>query len=205
MMAASYDGNAPPMSITSSSQDSSSAKSTTTSVVAGSSTMQNSCGTGSSHQRTRRLHEGKPKAGEAANKIPVSQPTGNSSQPTENIWEGPPPRKDDEIPFLPANRSRIMKWIEEGSRCVAEESMKHSRHQRQQAHSSSPARSSSRGKPTSRPDKYISHRPNQPIAQDPMMPPLPQPEPSTVLEEAKRRLIEKHESERKSRHHNKQR
>lgn len=203
MTAGAFD-DAASLSVSSSHQDSSSAKSGTANATSGSSTVHNSSSSESTHRRSRRQHDTKPKATETAEKTSESHHSGGSSHPKENVWESHP-RRDDDIPFLPVNHSRIMKWIEEGTRCVAEESVRHSRHHRQQNPSPSSARSSSRNKQSnssSRPEKYISsHRPNQPIAQDPMMPPLPQPEASTVLEEAKRRLIERHENERRSRPH----
>lgn len=124
-----------------------------------------------------------------------------------NVWEVRPTHKDDNIPFLPVNRHRILQWMEEGEqaqRSPSRESKPH-RHHSPAARTSARSRQSTAGS-IRQPEKSSSrHLPNQPIASDPLMPPLPAPHASSVLEETNRRLIELKESERRSKHHAKQR
>lgn len=124
-----------------------------------------------------------------------------------NVWEARPTRKDDDIPFITVNHHRILQWMEEGEQAQQGPTKECKPHR----HHSPSTRSSSRRSTASsvrQSEKSSSrHLPNQPIASDPMMPPLPAPHASSVLEETKRRLqIEvSKESERRSKHHPKQR
>ena len=124
-----------------------------------------------------------------------------------NVWEARPSRKDDDIPFLTVNHHRILQWMEDGEQAQQGSPREPKTHR----HHSPSTRSSSRNKQSTsssirQSEKSSSrHLPNQPIASDPMMPPLPAPHASSVLEETKRRLIEVKESERRSKHHQKQR
>lgn len=118
-----------------------------------------------------------------------------------NVWEMHPARRDDDIPFLTVNHHRIMQWMEEGEQ-AQQDPPKEPKHHR---HHSPSTKSSSRSKQSSsssvrQSDKSSRHLPTQPIASDPMMPPLPAPHASSVLEETRRRLIEVKESERRSKH-----
>ena len=124
-----------------------------------------------------------------------------------NVWEVRPTRKDDNIPFLPVNRHRIMQWMEEGEqaqRSPSRESKPH-RHHSPSARTSSRSRPSTAGSVKQSEKSSSRHLPNQPIASDPLMPPLTAPHASSVLEETNRRLRELKESERRSKHHVKQR
>lgn len=86
-----------------------------------------------------------------------------------NVWEVRPTRKDDNIPFLPVNRHRILQWMEEGEqaqRSPSRESKPH-RHHSPSARTSARSRQSTAGS-IRQPEKSSSrHLPNQPIASDP--------------------------------------
>ena len=130
------------------------------------------------------------------------------SVPTKesNVWETHPARRDDDIPFLTVNHHRIMQWMEEGEQAQHDppREAKHHRHHSPSTKGSSRSKQSTAGS-IRQSEKSSRHLPNQPIASDPMMPPLPMPHASSVLEETRRRLIEVKESERRSKHHPKQR
>lgn len=121
-----------------------------------------------------------------------------------NVWEARPARRDDDIPFLTVNHHRILQWMEEGEQAQQTPSRESKPHRH---HSASTRSSRSRQSTASsrQSEKSSRHLPNQPIASDPMMPPLPAPHASSVLEETNRRLIELKESERQSKHHSKRR
>lgn len=124
-----------------------------------------------------------------------------------NVWEVRPSRKDDDIPFLTVNHHRILQWMEEGEQAQQSPSKepKHHRHQSPSTKTSSRSRQSTAGSIRQSEKSSSRHLPNQPIASDPLMPPLPAPHASSVLEETNRRLIELKEGERRSKHHSKQR
>lgn len=124
-----------------------------------------------------------------------------------NVWEARPARRDDDIPFLTVNHHRILQWMEEGEQAQqtpSRESKPHRHHSASTRATSSRSRQSTASS-TRQSEKSSRHLPNQPIASDPMMPPLPAPHASSVLEETNRRLIELKESERQSKHHSKRR
>lgn len=133
-----------------------------------------------------------------------------SSEPTVrdgNVWEARPQRRDDDIPFMTVNHHRIIQWMKEG-----EQAQQGSKESKSHRHHSSSTRNSSRGKmstasSTRQSEKNPSlHLPDQPIASDPMMPPLPAPHASSVLEETRRRLINMESGgERRSKYYQKQR
>ena len=137
----------------------------------------------------------------------VVDPEPSMPVPTQeaDMWEECQSRKDDHIPFLTHNHQRILQWMEEGEQ-AQQDSPRESRHHR---HHSPSTRSGSKSKQSSsmRHSETTSlHLPNQPIASDPHMPPLPVPHASSVLEETRRRLIiEAQEGEKRSKHHQKQR
>lgn len=138
------------------------------------------------------------------------QPSGTSKG--NNVWEMQPSRRrDEDIPFLTVNHHRIMQWMEEGEQAQqgSPRDLKESKHSRHHSSAGRNTSKSSRQSTTSslrQSDKSSRHLPTQPIASDPLMPPLPVPHPSSVLEETKRILqMEVKEGERRSKHHPRQR
>lgn len=122
-------------------------------------------------------------------------------------WEARPQRRDDDIPFLTVNHHRIIQWMEEG-----EQAQQGSKESKSHRHHSPSSRNSSRGKQSTTSSTRHSeknpplHLPGQPIASDLMMPLLPAPHASSVLEETRKRLIDvAKEGERRSKNHAKQR
>lgn len=122
-------------------------------------------------------------------------------------WEARPQRRDDDIPFLTVNHHRIIQWMEEG-----EQAQQGSKESKSHRHHSPSSRNSSRGKQSTTSSTRHSeknpplHLPGQPIASDLMMPLLPAPHASSVLEETRKRLIDvAKEGERRSKNHSKQR
>lgn len=138
------------------------------------------------------------------------QPNGSSKE--NNVWEMQPSgQRDEDIPFLTVNHHRIMQWMEEGEQAQQGSprdlrDSKHSRHHSPATRNTSKSSRQSSASSLRQPDKSSRHLPNQPIASDPLMPPLPVPHPSSVLEETKRILqMEVKEGERRSKHHPRQR
>ena len=138
------------------------------------------------------------------------QPSGISKG--NNVWEMQPSgRRDEDIPFLTVDHHRIMRWMEEGEQAQqgSPRDLRESKHSRHHSSAGRNTSKSSRQSTTSslrQSDKSSRHLPTQPIASDPLMPPLPVPHPSSVLEETKRILqMEVKEGERRSKHHPRQR
>jgi len=157
------------------------------------------------HNQPQQIQRTKPPAPEL--KETAVEPQPNNPAKDGNVWEVRPTRKDDNIPFLPVNRHRILQWMEEGEqaqRSPSRESKPH-RHHSPSARTSSRSKQSTTGSVRQSEKSSSRYLPNQPIASDPLMPPLPAPHASSVLEETNRRLIELKESERRSKHHPKQR
>lgn len=157
------------------------------------------------HNQSHSIPKPKPTAPEMKETAAEPQP----SDPVRdgNVWEVRPSRRDDDIPFLTVNHHRILQWMEEGEQAQqspSRESKPH-RHQSPSTRTSSRSRQSTAGSIRQSEKSSSRHLPNQPIASDPLMPPLPAPHASSVLEETNRRLIELKESERRSKHHSKQR
>lgn len=139
--------------------------------------------------------------------VPVEVQKNESAQES-NVWETHPGRRDDNIPFLPVNHHRIMQWMEEGEQAQqgSPRESKHHRHHSLSTRNTSKSSRQSTASSVRQTDKSSRHLPSQPIASDPLMPPLPVPHPSSVLEGAKQRLqIEVKGGERRSKHHPKQR
>ena len=171
-------------------------------TTSASSVVQDSCSRHSQPQQAARPKQ----LVEPAESEPEQQ--AGASAKEKNLWVERPCRRDDDIPFLTENHHRILQWIEEGEKFAHEESLRVSKSHR---HHSPSTRSGARSKQsyggsTRQSEKSTPrHLPSQPIASDPLMPPLSQPNPSSVLEETKRRLIEVKESERRSKCLQKQR
>lgn len=157
------------------------------------------------HNQPQQIPRPKPPAPEM--KETAVEPQSSDPAKDGNVWEVRPSRRDDDIPFLPVNRHRILQWMEEGEqslRSPSRESKPH-RHHSPSTRTSSRSRQSTAGSIRQSEKSSSRHLPNQPIASDPLMPPLPAPHASSVLEETNRRLIELKETERRSKHHTKQR
>lgn len=157
------------------------------------------------HNQPQQIPRPKPPAPEM--KETAVEPQSSDPAKDGNVWEVRPNRRDDDIPFLPVNRHRILQWMEEGEqslRSPSRESKPH-RHHSPSTRTSSRSRQSTAGSIRQSEKSSSRHLPNQPIASDPLMPPLPAPHASSVLEETNRRLIELKETERRSKHHTKQR
>ncbi|EDO27348.1 predicted protein [Nematostella vectensis] len=198
----------PPMqddasSLSASNHGSSSSKSTNAQVTAGS-TVRDSSSSGSTHRRSRHSHHSTktPKQEqECADKDSDLASAQGKDPSRSNTKPANTARPDDCIPFLTLNHQRILQWMEMGEEELRQQKTQKVRHQ-------SPSSSSSRGSSKSRQssstkgsEHYSNHKPSQPIAQDPLMPPLPQPEATTVLGEVARRLVATKEMDKKSRHH----
>ncbi|KAK3726635.1 hypothetical protein QZH41_012288 [Actinostola sp. cb2023] len=171
----------------------SSSKSTGARATAGSG-VQNSSSSESTHRKYRGArHAWKSSKNDSES---VNKP---NEQLAPNTFKEPKITKDtsianDEIPFLTLNNHRIQEWMATG-----EEELKK---QKSKPHQSK----SSRQPSNSRMDSYGGHhQPKQPIAQDPLMPLLHGPEPTTVLGEVRRRLMATKEHDRKSKHNQRHR
>lgn len=147
----------------------------------------------------------KPKPPAAEPKEMPIEPQPSQPAKDDNMWEGRPSRRDDDIPFLTVNHQRILQWMEEGEQAQqgSPREPKHHRHHSPSSRGSSKSKQSTASSIRQSEKSSSRHLPNQPIASDPMMPLLPAPHASAVLEETKRRLIEVKE-ERRSKHHPKQ-
>lgn len=171
----------------------SSSKSTSANATAGSGAV-NSSSSDSTHKRSRSRHASKSSRHESDK--PCEQAPHlhrESSKPHKDINIP----ADDNIPFLTINHHRILKWMEMGEEELQKQKTTKARHQSKSRQSSSSSRTG---------ESYSGqYQPNQPIAQDPMMPLLPQPEATTVLGEVRRRLMETKENDRRSKHNQKHR
>jgi axin 1 len=172
----------------------SSSKSTSANATAGSG-VQNSSSSDSTHKRSRSKHISKSSKHESSEKSCDQVPHlhKESIKISKDVNNVP---ADNAIPFLTINHHRILKWMETGQEELQKQKVSKARHP-----SKSRQLSSSRAG-----ESYTGHhQPNQPIAQDPMMPLLPQPEATTVLGEVRRRLMETKEQDKKSKHNQKHR
>lgn len=102
---------------------------------------------------------------------------------------------EEDHSLMPEERNRILQWMEQGEK------------EAQPLHLQQPAVNTK----NTRTKRQVPGQTDQgtlnvqPIAQDPLMPPLPQPDSRNTLEEASRRLTQKNVREKRSRSHHKSR
>ena len=175
------------------------------SATNGTSTMKDSLGSGHTNKSSHSHSSSKTSKQEVENAERPWEPQDINDQldavAYEEMKRAP---RDDDIPMITVDHQRILQWIEQGAEELQRQELQRQRSRDQKAlkhHSQShsvSSRSCSKKQSSRSSDRYPNHLPSQPIAQDPLMPPLPQPEPGTMLEEVKRRLVEKNQSQKRS-------
>lgn len=175
------------------------------SATNGTSTIRDSLSSGNTNKISQHSHSG-------------SKASKQKAENTEQMWDSPDindqldavadeeikqiPR-DDNLRMITVDHHRILQWMEQGQEELQRDELQRQRSRDQKglkhhypSHSVS-SRSCSKKQSSKSSDRYPSNMPSQPVAQDPLMPPLPQPEPGTMLEEVKRRLIERDQNQKR--------
>lgn len=110
--------------------------------------------------------------------------------------------RDENLRMITVDHQRILQWMEQGQEELQRQELhvQKTREQKGTRHHCHPgsSRTSSKKQSSRSSDHYPNHLPSQPVAQDSLMPLLPQPEPGTMLEEVKRRLIERDQNQKRS-------